>query len=110
MNLKESAIKGILWATIDQFGSQLIIFLTGIVLARNLFPKEFGLIALLGIFIAIGQVLINGGLTQSLIRSDKLNQLDYSTVFIFNLFVSVVIYILFFFLAPNIASFFAAGG
>lgn len=106
MNLKESAIKGILWTTIDQFGSRLITFLIGIVLARILFPEEFGLIALLGIFIAIGQVLINGGLTQSLIRSDNLNQADYSTVFFFNLFVSVIIYILLFFLAPYIALFF----
>ena len=106
MSLKESAIKGVIWASIDQFGSRLITFLIGIVLARILFPEEFGLIAVLGIFIGIGRVLINGGLTQSLIRSNELGKIDYSTVFFFNLIVSFIIYWLFFFLAPYISIFF----
>jgi O-antigen/teichoic acid export membrane protein len=106
MTLKKQAISGFFWTGLQQFGRQGIAFITSIILARILSPYEFGLIAMIGIFIALGDSLIKGGLTNSLIRSENINEDDYSTVFIFNLVGSIFIYFILFALAPLIASFY----
>ncbi len=95
------------WTFIQQFGTQGIGFLVSIVLARILLPKEFGLIGMISVFVGIGNSLINSGLTNSLIRTSKPDQSDYSTVFFFNLVGSVVVYWILFFTAPLIAVFFS---
>src|SRR5690606_38616887 len=77
-----------------------------IILARLLGPEEFGLVAMVYVFIAVGSSLMDSGLTSSLIRSVDVNQNDYSTVFFFNLIGSIVVYACMFFLAPLIAAFY----
>ena len=106
MSLKKKAISSIIWSSIQQFSSQGIGFVISITLARLLLPAEFGLIAILGVFISIGTALINGGLTQSLIRSKELDNEDYSTVFYFNIIGSLFIYMLLYTLAPFISKFY----
>lgn len=106
MSFKKQATSGIVWTFSQQFGNQLIGFLVSLVLARLLLPEEFGLIGMISIFIAIGNSLLNAGLTQSLIRSKDLDEEDYSTVFYFNLIASIAIYIIIYFLAPLIADFY----
>jgi O-antigen/teichoic acid export membrane protein len=83
-----------------------ITFIVGIILARILSPKEFGLIGMLTIFIAISQTFIDSGFRQSLIRKQNCTQADYSTVFYFSIIVAVFFYILLFVCAEAIASFF----
>lgn len=106
MSLKKQALSGVFWTAAQQFGTQGIRFFVSIVLARILLPEEFGLIAMLGVFMGLGSALINGGLTSSLIRSPELDEEDFSTVFFFNLIGSIFIYLVVFFSAPLIASFF----
>lgn len=106
MSLKKQAISGVFWSSLQQFSSQIIGFIVSIILARLLLPSEFGLIAMIGIFMGIGAVLMDAGLTQSLIRTTNPTQEDFSTVFFFNLFGSIIIYIFFFFTAPYIADFY----
>lgn len=106
MSLRKKATAGFFWSFLERFGIQVVVFVVSIVLARVLSPAEFGLIGMLAVFMAIGQTLIDGGLTQSLIRSENLTQADYSTVFFFNVFGSVVIYLLLFVTAPYIAEFY----
>lgn len=105
-SLRKTAISGIFWTLTQQFGSQGIQFIVSIILARLLMPEEFGLIGMIAVFYAIGTTLIDSGLTQSLIRSGNLTQIDYSTIFFFNLFGSLVIYLIIFLCAPFIASFY----
>src|SRR5690554_5708058 len=69
-------------------------------------PAEFGLIGMIAVFMGVGQSLIDSGLTQSLIRTDKPDQEDFSTVFFFNLGGSIIIYGLLFFLSPFVAAFY----
>jgi O-antigen/teichoic acid export membrane protein len=86
--LKEKSISGVKWSALGQFvglGSEFII---GIILARLLIPSEFGVVAVLSVFINLANVFINSGFSQSLIRDQNANQVDYSTIFYFNLFVS----------------------
>ena len=106
MSLKTQALKGFIWSFLQQFSTQLTTFLVQIILARILLPAEFGLIGMLTVFIGIGTALFEGGMTTSLIRVSKTDSKDYSTVFFFNLGVSLLIYVLFFFSAPYIAQFY----
>lgn len=106
MSLRKKAFSGMIWSSIQQFGNQGIRFVVSIILARLLLPEEFGLIGMIGIFMAIGTELISSGLTSSLIRTDNPDQRDYSSVFFYNLFGSIILYFLLFFTAPYIANFF----
>lgn len=106
MSLKKQALSGVFWSSLQTFGTQGIAFLVSIILARLLLPSEFGLIAMLSIFIGLGTALISGGLTQSLIRTENLDEEDFSTVFFFNLLGSVFIYAIVFLIAPFIAAFY----
>lgn len=106
MDLKEKTVSGLIWAFIQQFSVQIIGFVITIVLARLLTPAEFGLIAMLTVFIAVGNSLLEGGLSSSIIRTEYLEEKDYSTVFLFNLAGSVLIYILVYLAAPFIADFY----
>lgn len=69
-------------------------------------PDMFGLIAMINIFISIGQLLMDGGMTTSLIRTKNADNRDYSTVFMTNLSVSIIIYLIVFACSPLIASFY----
>ncbi len=106
MTLKEQTISGILWSFVDNFLTQSITFVVGVILARLLTPSEFGLIGMITIFIVIGQSFVDSGFTQALIRKKNCTAEDYSTVFYFNLLVSVIFYVILFLSAGYIAAFF----
>lgn len=107
MSLKKQAVFGLGWTFVQQFGNQLIGFVVSLILARLLTPEDFGLIGMITVLVAIGNALLQGGLTKSLIRSEALTSSDYSTVFYFNLASSVLIYLIAFFFAPLIAKFYS---
>ena len=106
MSLKKQALSGVFWSSMQLFGNQFIGFGVSLILARLLLPSEFGLIAMLGIFVGLANALINSGLTQSLIRSENLDDEDYSTVFYFNLLGSLIMYAIIYLSAPLIAAFY----
>ena len=104
--LKKQAISGVIWTFTQQFSVQIINFIVQVILARLLLPEMFGLIAMINIFISIGQMLMDGGMTTSLIRTKNPDNSDYSTVFTTNLLVSIVIYLLIFVGSPLISDFY----
>ncbi len=106
MTLKQKTITGTIWSFIDSFANQGIQFIAGIILARILSPREFGLIGMLTIFIALSQSFIDSGFTSALIRKQNCTQKDYSTVFYFNFVVSIIFYLILFFSANTISVFF----
>ncbi|MBC7440715.1 MAG: lipopolysaccharide biosynthesis protein [Flavobacterium sp.] len=106
MNLKQQAKNSFFWSILIQLSSQMIGFVVSIILARQLLPKDFGIIGLVTIFIVIGRVIIDGGMTSSLIRNKEVSQKDYSTVFIINIFVALFFYIITYLSAPLISNFF----
>lgn len=106
MSLKKQAIKGVFWTFTQQFSTQAISFIVKVILARLLLPEEFGLIAMLSIFMSVGTTLIDGGMASSLIRTKKPDSLDYSTVFYTNLMVSVLVYLFTYSIAPFVAVFY----
>ena len=104
--LKQKAVSGISWSFVEQILTRGVNFVIGIILARLLSPTDYGLIGMLGIFIAIAQLFIDGGLASALIQQKAPTDKDFSTVYIINLTLSVVFYFLLFFAAPVIADFY----
>ena len=75
-------------------------------MARILTPEDYGLVGMLAIFIAVSQSLIDSGFSQALIRKQDRSEIDNSTVFYFNIGVGAILYLILFFSAPLIASFY----
>ena len=105
-NLRKETAKGVIWSGLERFASGGIIFLTNIILARILSPDDFGLLALIAVFVQISQTFIDSGFSNALIQKKDRSQEDYSTVFIFNLIISIGLYLLLYLCAPIIAHFF----
>jgi teichuronic acid exporter len=106
MSIKQKTRSGLLWSFIDNFANMGIQFIIGIILARLLSPKEFGLIGMLTIFIAVSQSFINSGFSQALIRKKEPTQVDYSTVFYFNMIIGVICFLILIFCASAISRYF----
>ena len=106
MSIKQKTVSGLLWSFIDQFANLGITFIVGIILARLLSPREFGLIGMITVFIAISQSFLDSGFSSALIRKKDCTQTDFSTVFFFNLVIGFLCYVILFFSAPSIALFF----
>ncbi|SMP15451.1 lipopolysaccharide biosynthesis protein [Chryseobacterium profundimaris] len=106
MSLIKQAKQGVIWTFIQQFSIQFINFGVQIILARLLQPSDFGLIAMIAVFVALGQSLSDSGMTSSLIRNDKNTENDYGTVFLTNLGVSLILYGTAYAIAPFVADFY----
>lgn len=106
-SLGHKATQGAVWATIDRFGSMAIQFVVNLVLARLLLPKDFGMIGMLAIFIAVSQTLIDGGFGSALIQKKEPTPTDYSTIFLWNLIFSGLLYSILYISSPLIAKFYS---
>lgn len=105
-SLKNRALTGMVWNSIDKFAIQSIGFIIGIILARKLMPSDYGLIGILAIFFSFSDLFVGSGLSMALIQKSDRNEIDYSTIFHFNLVIGVVFYSILFISAPLIAQFF----
>ena len=105
-NLKGQTVKGVFWSGIERFSVQGIQFVLSFVIARQLLPSDYGLIAMLGVFMAIAQTFIDSGFSNALIQKQDRTNTDYSTVFYFNVVVAVIMYFLLLFCAPWISFFY----
>lgn len=106
MSVKKQVTKSVLWSAIERFSVQGIQFLLSIVIARQLLPSDYGLVAMLSIFMAIAQTFIDGGFANALIQKKDRSETDYSTVFYFNILIALVLYILLYLASPFIAVFY----
>lgn len=106
MSLGKQTIFGLFWTFGQQFGQQMVSFIVQIVLARILLPEDFGTIALFTVLISVANSLVDSGLTNSLIRSNDIDNEDYSTVFYFNIVASLIIYGIIFCISPYVANFY----
>ena len=101
-SLKNKAICWIFWSAVERFLSQGIQFVVTVIMARFLLPSDYGMVGMLAIVLQLSQTLMDSGFTNALIRYKERTEIDYSTVFFFNILASLVIYFLIFFLAPYI--------
>jgi O-antigen/teichoic acid export membrane protein len=105
-NLKQKTVKGVIWSGIDRFSTQGIQFVFSMLIARLLLPSDYGVIAMLGIFMAVSQCFIDSGFGSALIRKNDRTETDFCTVFYFNIAVSCFFYALLWIASPLIATFY----
>ncbi|MFJ8064762.1 lipopolysaccharide biosynthesis protein [Psychrobacillus sp. NPDC096426] len=103
---KAKVLSSLFWKLMERGGTQGIQFIVTIVLARLLLPEEFGLIVLVTIFITIAGVFVQSGFNTALIQKKDADEVDFSSVFYLSLIVASLLYIILFFSAPFIATFF----
>ena len=103
---KKQLISGVLWSGIDKLGVVVVQLLLEIILARHLLPQDYGIIGMATIFIGLGILFSESGFSNALIQKQDRNEVDFSTAFYFNLFVSVGFVIIVFFVSPFVADFF----
>ncbi len=102
----DKVIGGLVWKFAERISAQLVTFIVSIVLARLLSPTHYGAIAIVNIFIALANVFVVSGFGNSLIQKKDADDVDFSSVFYFNILMGIVMYIVVFFTSPYIASFY----
>ncbi|MCI5779180.1 MAG: lipopolysaccharide biosynthesis protein [Lentisphaeria bacterium] len=110
MNLKSKIVSGVFWQGFERVGSQGMSLAVSIMLARLLAPKEFGVIALLTVFISLCNVMVDSGLGGALIQKKDADQLDFCSVFYVNIVMGAVGYGVLFLTAPLISAFYKSPG
>lgn len=105
-SLKDKTVKGVGWSAADAFLAQGVSFLVGLILARLLSPEEYGLIGIVAIFTTVMFGVVDSGFANALIRKPDVTNDDYSTLFFFNLVISILMFAILYGGAPWIASFF----
>lgn len=105
MNSKKT-INGLAWRFAERCGAQGVTLLVSIILARLLDPSIYGTIALVTVFTTIMQVFVDSGMGNALIQKKDADDLDFSTVFYFNIVMCLTLYIIMLFSAPVIAAFY----
>ncbi|MBQ4268283.1 MAG: oligosaccharide flippase family protein, partial [Clostridia bacterium] len=105
-NIMGKTASGMLWKFCEKIGSQVMLLIIQIVLARLLMPEEYGLVGLLTIFISISDVFILQGLTTAHKQNKNADDTDFSSVFYANIVISVVLYAILFAVSPLVAKFY----
>lgn len=105
-NLKQKAAASMVWTAFSKYSNMIIGFISGIILARLLTPYDYGCIGMLSIFMALAETFIDGGFGSALIQKKNPTQEDYSTIFFWNMGMSVFLYAVLFVSAPAIARFY----
>ena len=105
-SLRRSVFTNLIWRFLERCGAQIVSFIVSIVLARILLPEQYGTISLVMVFIVILNVFIDSGMGIALIQKKDADDLDFSSLFYFNLAMCTVLYCVMFFLAPVIARFY----
>ena len=103
---KHAVISSLFWKFAERIGAQGVNLIVSIVLARILAPEEYGIVALVTIFITICNVFIENGLPTALIQKKDADDLDFSSVFYCNIVLSIVLYGIIFLITPVIAQFY----
>lgn len=101
-----TVISSFFWKLFERLSTQLIQFIVTIVLARLLLPSEYGIIALITVFLALCNVIVDGGLNTALIQKKDADNVDFSTIFYFSVILSLLMYLTMFVCAPLIANFY----
>lgn len=106
-SLKNKTIKGTAWSAADAFLGQGVTFIVGIILARLLSPDEYGLIGICLIFNTVLNGIVDSGFSNALIRKKDVSNEEYNTMFLTNMGISCILYLLLFLSTPIISNFFA---
>ena len=105
-NIQKKVFAGLIWKFSERMAAQLVSLLVSIILARLLDPEDYGVVAIIMVFITIADVFVSNGFGNALIQKKNADNLDFSSVFYINIGISLVLYSILFVSAPVIASFY----
>ncbi len=105
-SLQKKTVKGLAWSLLERLSVQGTQFVVMVIMARILSPRDYGLVGMIAVFTVISQVVVDGGMSQALIRKQERTETDNTTAFTYNMTVGVLIYLILFFCAPLIANFY----
>lgn len=103
---RKTVVSNMIWRFMEQCGSQGVSFVVALVLARILSPSDYGTVALITVIMSLLSVFINSGMGLALIQKKDADDLDFSTLFYFNMTMCTILYVGLYFCAPWIASFY----
>ena len=106
MSLREKTVQGISWNAFGNIVTMGVQFVIGVILANLLTPNVYGLIGMVGIFIAVAQSLMDSGLSAALVRKPECSEQEFSTAFFFKIGISAFLYVVLFVTAPLISTYF----
>ena len=104
--MRKQTLRGLAWTYMERVGTQVVSFIVSIILARVLMPHDYGVIAIVLVFIHVCDVFVQSGMGMALVQKKDVNEKDFSSVFWLSLFISIALYLLLFILAPLIADFY----
>ena len=105
--MNKKVLSNLIWRLLERCGAQGVTLIVSVILARLLAPSDYGVISLIMVFITILEVFIDSGLGNALIQKKDADEIDFSTVFYFNLGMCSILYIGLFTMAPVIANFYS---
>lgn len=106
MSNSKKIISSLIWKFSERFFTQIVSFIISLILARILLPEEYGIIAMVNVFIVIANVFATSGFSSALIQKKDANDKDFSTMFYCSLVLSLILYFLIFMIAPLISKFY----
>lgn len=106
-SLSQKIVSGVKWKTAERISLQIMNAVTPIILARILSPDDFGVVAILSVFISIANTFVNNGLCNAIVQKKDCDNVDCSTVFFTQFSIAVICYVVLFFAAPFIAAYYA---
>lgn len=107
VNVKIRVIQSLFWKVLERGGTQGIQFIVQIILARLLLPEEYGVVAIVTVFILLANVFVESGFNTALIQKKDADEIDFSSVFYMSLSVATVIYFVIYLFAPVVANFYS---
>lgn len=103
---RNQILSSFVWKLLEKFSVQIVTFIVTILLARLLTPNEYGIVAIITIFINLANVIVDGGLNTALIQKKNADNIDFSTILYASIALSVVVYVVLYVCAPYIAAFY----
>ncbi len=94
MELKDKVVSGVAWSAAEKIGSMLLQMAVSFILAGLLVPEDYGTMTVLTVFATVSLLIVDSGFSQALIRKPSPTQTDFTSVFVFNITVSAVLYLL----------------
>lgn len=106
-NFNASIVSSLIWKLLERGGKAVVELIVQIAMARLLAPEAFGALAIMLVFVNVGNIVVQSGLNTALVQSSEVDERDYSTVFWLSFGVSVILYVAVFAAAPAVAAFYA---
>ena len=104
--LEHKVASCVVWSLSEKLLSMVVQMVVSIIVARQLMPEDFGVMAIMTFFTSVALAIVDSGFSQTLIRKQSPTDEEYRTVLSFNIVISLALYALFVALAPAISEFY----